>query len=506
MKSRAVWAVGGALVLAHVLASVLGPYGYFRDELYFIDCGRHPAFGYVDQPPLVPLLAAASQLFGHQLWLLRALPALAHASTALATAALAALVAEEAGQDARQARIVGAICVALAPMYLGLHSTLNTTSFEPLAWTLMAYAAARAALRDEKEWLVWLGVMAGVAMEAKYASPFFLAPLVVGLAAGPSRRILLTRQAAWGTLAAVAIALPSVLWQAAHGFPFRELLHAASHGKNTVIAAAPFFLNQVMVMNPLLAPLWLGGVGWALASPRLARVRFLAIAFCGVFLEMLLLHGKDYYVAPAYGVAFALGAVALCRAVRSRVARDAYLVAVACVTVLAIPSSMPVVPPAALARFVVWTHTQPQAQENSARGAVLPQLMADMLGWKDLETRVAEVWRGLTPQEQARTAIVAGNYGEAGAINFYGGDDGLPRAASGHNQYYLWGPTVDDPLVILRVNGNEGRWKESCEELSVPLRFGGDYVMPYEHDAPIIRCVGPKWSLREHWPTFKHYE
>ncbi len=391
-------------------------------------------------------------------------------------------------------------------MYLGLHSTLNTTTFEPLAWTLMAYAAARAALRDEKEWIVWLGVMAGVAMEAKYASPFFLAPLVGGLAAGPSRRILLTRQAAWGTLAAVAIALPSVLWQAAHGFPFRELLHAASHGKNTVIAAAPFFLNQVMVMNPLLAPLWLGGVGWALVSPRLARGRFLAIAFCGVFLEMVLLHGKDYYVAPAYGVAFALGAVALVTAVRSRAAQAAYLCAVGCVTVLAIPSSMPVVPPAALARFVVWTHTQPQAQENSARGAVLPQLMADMLGWKDLETRVAEVWRGLTPQEQARTAIVAGNYGEAGAINFYGGDDGLPRAASGHNQYYLWGPTVDDPVVILRVNGNVDRWKEFCEELSVPLRFGGDYVMPYEHDAPIIRCVGPKWSLREQWPTFKHYE
>ena len=501
-----VWAIAAALVLAHVIAAVVGPYGFFRDELYFIECGRHPAFGYVDQPPLVPLLAAATQLAGHDLALIRALPALAHAATAIVTALLAGLVAEAIGEDARNARILGASAVALAPMYLGLHSTLNTTAFEPLAWTLIAYAAARAALRDEREWLMWLGVVAGVAMEAKYAVPFFLAPLALGLALGPSRRILVSKEAAFGLVAAVAIALPSILWQAGHGFPFRELLHAASHGKNTVIAPLPFTLNQVMVMNPFLAPLWLGGVGWALVSRRLVRVRFLAIAFAGVFLAMLLLHGKDYYVAPAYDVAFALGAVAFTAAVQARIARAGYLVLVAALTIVALPTSMPVLPPKALAAFVVATHTQPQAQENGQKGAAIPPLMADMLGWKELEVKVYDVWRALTPEERARTAIITGNYGEAGALDFYGRADGLPRAMSGHNQYFLWGPGTEDPLVILRVNGDVERWKGRCEELTVPARFGGEYVMPYERDAPILQCVRPRQSLLEEWGDFKHYE
>jgi len=498
--------IAAAVFVAHVVASLAGPYGYFRDELYFIDCGRHPAFGYVDQPPLVPLLAAASQLLGRHLALLRAMPALAHAATALVTASLAGLVAETLGERARAARVLAAASVALAPMYLGLHSTLNTTCFEPLAWTFIAYAAARAALRGERRWLVGLGIAAGVALEAKYAVPFFLAPLVLGLAAGPSRRLLLSREAALGAAAAVAIALPSVLWQATHGFPFRELLHAASHGKNTVVPPVAFAINQAMVMNPVLAPVWVGGVGWALVSRRLAPVRFLAVAFAGVFLEMMLLHGKDYYVAPAYGVAFALGAVGAARVLRSVAARATALAVAAAITVVALPTSMPILPPEALARFVAATHTQPQAQENNQKGAVLPQLMADMLGWKELETAVAGVWRALPPEERARTTIITGNYGEAGAINLYGPDDGLPRAVSGHNQYFLWGPGDDDPLVVLRVNGKVESWAGDCDELTVPARFGGPYVMPYERDRPILQCRGMKRSLGALWPDFEHYE
>jgi hypothetical protein len=238
----------------------------------------------------------------------------------------------------------------------------------------------------------------------------------------------------------------------------------------------------------------------------MARASFLAIAFAGVFLEMLLLHGKDYYVAPAYGVAFALGAVAVTTWVRSRIVRAGYFVLVGGLTVLALPTSMPVLPPAALARFVVLTHTQPQAQENSQKGAALPPLMADMLGWKELETKVADVWRTLTPEQRARTAILAGNYGEAGAIDLYGPDDGLPRAISGHNQYFLWGPGPEDPLVILRVNADPERWKDRCDRVTVPARFGDEYVMPYERDAPIIECIGPRQSLRAEWGDFKHYE
>jgi hypothetical protein len=167
---------------------------------------------------------------------------------------------------------------------------------------------------------------------------------------------------------------------------------------------------------------------------------------------------------------------------------------------------MPILPPPSLARYVVATHTQPQAQENNQRGAVLPQLMADMLGWRELESTVAAVWRALPDEERAHTTIIASNYGEAGAIDLYGPDDGLPPARSGHNQYFLWGPGNDDPLVILRLGGDPERWKRDCDELTIPARIGGPYVMPYERDRPILQCRRPRISLRNEWPDFKHYE
>jgi 4-amino-4-deoxy-L-arabinose transferase-like glycosyltransferase len=302
----AVLAIAGATLVAHLAVS--WRHGFFRDELYFIDCGRHPAFGYVDQPPLIPLVAAATQLFGHSLVALRAVAGLAHAGTVVVCAALAGLVAGEVGLSGRSARRLAAMAVAVSPMFLGLTTTLNTTAFEPLMWTSLAYAVVRAIVRDEPRFLGIAGGIAGLAMEAKYAVPLFLVPLIAGVAVGPARRILATRQMLLGTALCVAIALPSAIWQLAHGLPFLELLRAASRGKNTVIPPLAFLSNQLQVMNPVLAPMWIGGVAWGLLGRGLARVRLLAIAFLAVLLATMLLHGKDYYAAPAYGVALALGA------------------------------------------------------------------------------------------------------------------------------------------------------------------------------------------------------
>jgi hypothetical protein len=500
----AVLAIAGATLVAHLTVS--WRYGFFRDELYFIDCGRHPAFGYVDQPPLVPLLAAATQAFGHCLVLLRAVAGLAHALTVVACAALAGIIAEEARLSSRFARPMAAAAVALSPMFLGLTSTLNTTAFEPFAWTYIAYAVARAIVRDEQRFLVKAGLVAGLALEAKYAAPLFLVPLIVGVALGPSRHILFTRHAAIGAAVCTALALPSAIWQVAHGLPFLELLHAASHGKNVAVSPLQFTMNQLGVMNPVLAPMWVAGIGWCLVARELARLRFLAIAFAGVFLATMALHGKDYYVAPAYGVAFALGALFIQRYVRWAIARAIYLVLTGAVAVVAAPYAMPILDPAALAAYMQWLGARPEAQENNQKDAIIPQLHADMLGWRELEAQVAQVWRSLPPDERAKAAIMTNNYGEAGAINFYGPDDGLPRALSGHNQYWLWGPGGYDGSIVIRVGGDLTRYQQRCAEVTVAATFGVPYAMPYEQDRPILLCRGMHPDLRQAWPEFKHIE
>jgi len=503
-RSRgAVLAIAGLTLAAHLAVS--WRHGFFRDELYFIDCGRHPAFGYVDQPPLIPLVAAATQLFGHCLVALRAVAGLAHAGLVVVCAALAGLVAGEAGLSGRAARVIAAAAVAVSPMFLGLTATLNTTAFEPLAWTYLAYATARAVVRDEPRWLVAAGAVAGLALEAKYAVPLFVVPVIAGVALGPSRRMLITRHAALGAALCVTIALPSAIWQLVHGLPFLELLHAASHGKNVEVPPLPFLHNQLLVMNPVLAPMWLAGVVWCLVARRLARVRFLAIGFVAVLLATMALHGKDYYVAPAYGVAFALGAVFVERHVRWTAVRAIYVALAAAMGLVAAPYSMPILDPPALVAYMERLGARPQAQENNQKGAAIPQTQADMLGWPELARRVAEVWRALPPDERARAAIVTSNYGEAGAINFFG-DDGLPRALSGHNQYGLWGPGEHDGSVVIRVGGDLARYQQLCTEATVAATFGVPYAMPYERDRPILLCRGMHRDLRTAWSEFRHIE
>jgi hypothetical protein len=221
---------------------------------------------------------------------------------------------------------------------------------------------------------------------------------------------------------------------------------------------------------------------------------------------MMLLHGKDYYTAPSYGVAFALGAVALESFVPWAPARAAYGLAVVALAVLAAPLAMPILSPPALASYVAALDAAPQAQENNQKGAVLPQLQADMLGWPELEASVAEVWRTLDPAERAHTAIIASNYGEAGAIDFYGARDGLPRALSGHNAYFTWG-AGEESTTVIRLNGNVDSWRGDCAEATVAGRFGASpFVVPYEHDRPILLCRGLKTSLQANWADFKHYD
>lgn len=502
---RAVAAIAGITFLAHMAVS--GRHGFFRDELYFIDCGRHPALGYVDQPPLVPLVAAATQAFGHSLVLLRTIPAASHAAAAIVTAALAKLVAREAGTNGRFAAPAAAAALALSPMMLGLHTTLSTTAFETLAWTFVAYAAARIATGGDPRWLTLAGIAVGIDLEIKYAVPLFAAPLLLGFVAGPGRRALFTREALVAGAIAGVLAAPSLVWQWTHGLPFRDLMRAAANGKNVVVPPLPFLGNQIMAMNPALAPMWIGGVAWSLAGRGLARVRFLGVGFVAVLAEMILLHGKDYYVAPAYGVAFALGAAGMERLVPWRAARALYAVPVAAFAVVGAPLAMPILSPPSLARYMRAIGAAPQAQENNQKGEALPQLQADMLGWPELEASVAAVWRTLSDDERAHTAIVASNYGEAGALNFFGPRDGLPRAVSGHNSYFVWGPGGSDPAVILRLNGKVESWKDDCAEARIAGRFGdSEYVMPYEHDRPILLCRGAKISLSAEWGSFKHVD
>jgi 4-amino-4-deoxy-L-arabinose transferase-like glycosyltransferase len=490
----AAWSVAAVVAIVHF--AVVQQYGAFRNELYFIICGRHPAFGYVDQPPLVPLLAALTQSAGIHLWLLRLPAVLAAALLVPVTVAFAQLL----GASTRGAWLA-AVAAAGSTLVTAMTATLSTSTFEPIAFTAIAYFVTRALIRNEPRAFWWAGAITGIEFQVKYGVVFWVLGLCVGFALAGPRGAFRSRDLWIGAAIAALLALPNVIWQAAHGFPFLELIRNDNSGNFT---GTPLFftIDQIFSVNFLLAPLWIAGIVAPLFAERLRPFGFLSIAFVFIAAVIVATHGKSYYLAGAYPTMFALGAVACTRLPRLLVAF--WSVVIVANAAFALPLVLPVLPPARLRTMLDHMAFRPRPVEAAGIGAPLMQMLSDEFGWPELAADVERLYAALPPADRAKAAIFASNYGDAAAIDFYGRD--LPPALSGNNQYYLWGPRGFDGSVVLAVNVDVAQWSRICNSARIVATFGtSPYAMPYEQDRPIVLCRGMRPPLPELWPAFKHF-
>ncbi|HTV92418.1 MAG TPA: glycosyltransferase family 39 protein [Verrucomicrobiae bacterium] len=495
MSKGARWAIGTMVVLvALVHLSVAGKYDLFRNELYFIVCGRHPAFGYVDQPPLVPLLAALMQIGGVNVWLER-LPAVL---TAIAIVPLTVIFAQLLGASARGAWLA-AVAAASSTLVTAMFSWLSTGTFEPFDFTLVAYLITRGFLRNEPRMYWWAGLVGGLAFETKYTILLWIIGLALGIALFGPRSIFRSRDLWVGVAIAAVIALPNAIWQAAHGFPFLELVRNDNSG-NLIGRPIGFVLQQAFIANLLLAPLWLAGIIVPFVAKRLAPFRFLAVTFVTTIVLIYVTHGKAYYSAGAYPTIFALGAAAC--TMLPRVLVGIWAVLAYANAVLALPFVLPILPPERLK--VMYSRSPMRPMERAGIGAPIPQNLADEFGWRDVARSVENVYASLPPADRAKAAIFGSNYGEAAAVDVYGHD--LPPAISGNNNYYLWGPRGYDGSVVIAINVDPAQWATFCDSARVVAYFGDSpYAMPYEVHRPIVLCRGMRPPLPQLWPQFKHY-
>jgi 4-amino-4-deoxy-L-arabinose transferase-like glycosyltransferase len=486
-----------ATFLFHVAANP--HYGFFRDELYFIICGRHPQWGYVDQPPVIPLLAAGSQLFGHSLVALRAISALFAAGSVFITCRL---VQEFDGREFAQ--ILAAVCVALSPILANFGMMVAPDSVGLWAWPLVVLYVVRLARGADPRWWLAVGIVSGIALQSKYSAAFFLITAFAGIALTRTRSALKTPWFAWSVLLGVAIALPNILWQAQHGFPMIELLQNGQLRKNVVLDPLSFALQQLEITNPVLAIVWIAGLIWAFLAPP---ARWIGIGFVALLVLMIALHAKSYYMCDAYPALFALGAVSIERwTSRARFLRPAAVVLAALVGFALIPLVLPVLP---VEQFIVYQTALSKvlplgstATEHHAQ-SVLPQTYADMHGWPQLAQVVAGVYDALPLAERSQAVIVVQNYGEAAAIQFFTTPE-LP-VISGHNQYFLWGTHGYSGDVLIDVNGDCGRDRHLFRSAQKAATFTTPDVMPYEDDMPIMLCRGIKRPLARIWPGIKNY-
>jgi hypothetical protein len=479
-------------------------YGFFRDELYFIICGRHPAWGYVDQPPLTPLIAAGTQLFGTSLFWLRAAAALCAAGGVFVSLRLVQQL-----RGGAFAQILTGICVALAPVLLSFGMKVSTDMLGLWLWPLAALYVARLIDGADARWWLAVGTAIGVAGEAKYSVLFFAIALIVGVAASPSRRVFAT----WWSVAAAAIAmsivLPNFVWQAVHGFPMLELLRNGQHGKNVVLSPLAYVAEEILIFNPALSLVWIAGLIYA---SIVARLRWIAATMMVLVALMIAFHAKHYYPADAYPMLFAAGALALeAWTARARFVRPVIAVAALALAAALVPVELPVMSVEHFQAYakrlsqVLHIGSKTAASEHHRLGR-LPQDYADMQGWPEMVAVVARTYDALPPARRARAAIVADNYGEAAAIDFFGGRYGLPPTLSGHNQYWLWGTHGYDGSTIVKVGGDAAdRFGAMFASVRLATRFQNPWGMPFEDNLPIYVLEGARHPLTSYWPLLRAY-
>lgn len=502
-----------ALIAALLRGATAWRYGYFRDELYFIACSKHLAWGYVDQPPLVAFAAWLAAPAHYGLVALRALPVLAAALTVY----LAVLIARELG-GGRFAQLLAGISTLLVPAYLLLGNTLTTSSFEPLSWTLVTYVCIRivrapAMQRGAVFW--WPALAAAIAFGAygKYSIGLLAAALAIGSMATPERRVWRSPFAVYAIGFSFLLLAPNLQWQAAHGWPFLDVLRGdvmhrpsfqnglALEYRSLAANALAFGLEQLIYTNPLAAPVWIAGLIAPFRIATLRDLRFVSIAYVVVFVTAVLLSAKGYYIAGIYASLLAIGAVAIERLTeRVRATLFAALVAVG---ILAMPLSLPVLPVDGL---IAYTKLLGLTGRAGAPSHLIQPVFAEEFGWNRLARDVAAVYFSLPPVVRTRTAIYADTYADAAAVDFFGPRYALPPAISSQNSYFLWGTRDYDGTTLIAIGATRiDLLRRYYASVTLVRTSTEPYKWVVEGPSPIYVCRNPVAPLGQIWPYLRWY-
>ena len=405
----AAWLIAAAFVAVELAVS--NRYGFQQDELYFLVASHHLALGYVDQPPLAVLLARTSDVLGVHPAAIRILPALAGGAMVVLAARLAALFG-----GGRAARVIAALAVAIAPVFLGATHIGNTTPYDLLAWTAVTACAATAVLRGRPRWWLGAGVAAGLGVEDEYLILTLLAALVIGILVTSAHRAVLATRWPWlGGIIALAIWLPNLAWQFASGWP-QLTMASALHQQNTSAGDYLGGLPAQLVYAGLLGiPLVIAGL---IRLWRAGQLRFLGVTATLILIYVLAwIPGKVYYADGILPAVLAAGSVSaegwIARARRPRARRAAIGVVALAGTAVILPSVLPLLPVASLHKLSGTT------------------TIADGVGWPQLAADVAAQDAALTRAGQPPTSVFTGAYAEAGALDVYGGPYHLPAGDLG---------------------------------------------------------------------------
>jgi hypothetical protein len=412
--------------------------------------------------------------------------------------------------------VLAAMLAATPPVWYVIDHQFAMNAIEPLFWTACAYIIVRMIKTGNPRLWIAFGAVSGLGIQNKYSIAVFAFGLLAGLLLSSQRKLLLTPWLFAGGAVALLIFLPNLLWNIHHHWPFLELMHNIHiSGKDVVLPPLAFLGQQILMTGPVTFPFWFAGLLFYFFSGTAKPFRAMGWSFLITIVFFMLAHGKDYYSAPAYAIVLAAGAVAAERLlaksfferwprVRATLKPLAFFWLVLGV-ILILPLILPVLPIDRFLKFQERLKVKSSSKERSQIGAALPPYYTDEFNWEEMAQGVARVYHTLTPEEQAKTAIFTDDYGEAAAIDFFGPKYGLPKAISGHQSYFLWGPRDYTGEIVIRVGAPIDGVRSSYESVVIGATIENPYAFSNE-TRPILLCRGRKENYQTHWNNVKKWE
>ena len=488
-----------------ILTGVLSSYGYFIDELYYLSCSHRLALGYIDHPPLsIFILYVNRIIFGDSLFAIRWIPAI----TFSATIFLSGIITKQFG-GGRYAMVISAIAAAGCPVYLLFGSFYSMNTFEILIWSLIMYDIIRMIREDNAKYFLVIGLLLGLGLEMKHTMIFYAVGLIIGASFSKSRKLLWNKWFFYGIIIASLLLLPNIIWLLKNGIPSLEFYRNAMINKNIATNPIGIVLGQLLFIGPIAFLIGIWGLVYLLINKDLEKYRLFGFAYLILLVFLLLSQSsRPDRIAAIYPILFASGGIAVerfSRKVKFRIPERVILFLLIVGAIITAPVAVPFLAPETEAAYLSSIGFKMNIESGKAN-ELLPQWIADRLGWKEFAKDVSMVYMSLPPELRQNTVIVSTNYGEAGALELYAKEYRLPKVYATHNSFHSWGPPSDSVKTYIAVFVDRKDLEQRFEIVVNAKIFRCEYCSRPQRSIPIYIARNPNFSIEKEWKKFKIYD
>lgn len=480
-------------LLIYLITQAFFAYGIFRDELYYLACANRLGFGYVDHPPFsIWILALWKSLFGDSMFVIRIVPAII---TSVIIFIIGLFTVRLGG--GKTAVSISTVTFMLSPIFLGMNTIYSMNVFDFFFWISSAYIFLRIIQTNNQKFWLLLGVATGFGLLNKTSMLWLCAAILIGIVFTPLRKELKTKYPFIAALIAVIIFSPYIIWNITHDFAHLEFMHNAATRKYGGLTPVSFILDQILILNPLSILIWLPGIIFYFIHKDGRQFRAAGFIWLTTFIILFVnWHSKGEYIAAAYQILFAGGAVMIEKwSINKNRLRYAVTVPVILSGILLAPFARPLLHPEKFLKYQDAIGLKPPS--NEGHETILPQFYSDMFGWEELAKNVSEVYLSLPEEERKNTVVYCSNYGKAGAIEYFRKKYSLPKVVCPHNSYWLWWKEAGNPTTLIIIGGEIEDHQYSLNEVLKAGHHHTKYAMPYENNLTIFVGKGFKRSLEE---------